>query len=81
MESTKREWFTSFYVGERIHSDVEAQARSKDVVALIDFDDWKNNRMPSNPDFGTRNRSMLLILIFLFALWFLINDNKYNNNY
>lgn len=56
--TTNREWFTSFYSGQKSHADIEAQVNYKDIVALVDFNDWKENRMPVNPDFGTRNRSI-----------------------
>src|SRR5271163_998521 len=61
--ATQREWFTSFYAGQKSHAEVEELAKKREVVAIIEFSDWKTRRMPDNPDFGTRNRSVHYISI------------------
>jgi hypothetical protein len=53
---TEREWFTSFYVGRKSSAEIDQLAGSRDVVALVDYQDWKHKRFPKDPDFGTRNR-------------------------
>lgn len=56
----QREWFAAYFVGSKSHASIEEASRIKDVVALVDFKDWKERRMPSNPDFALRNRSIFL---------------------